>query len=139
MGCDLRGRTSAADRATVPRVPAARRPAGARSPTLPPGARNSRSRTRRPRTFPSALLPRTPPPPAPRRQLSAKSLLHEHFNSAHAVPPPDLLPLRARTRIELHGQLVDAMTAAQQPGGDLRLDVEAIGIELQRPGDVGPH
>src|SRR5258705_9770509 len=130
---------SAAHGATAPRARAARRPAGVRSPTRPPGARTNRIRTPPPRTRPSGSQPPTPPPPAPRTRASAKSLLHQHFDGANAVAPTNFLPLRARTRIELHRQLVDAVPAPQQPRGDLRLDVEAIGVEPERPRDIGPH
>ena len=61
---------------------------------------------------------------------SAQAVLHQHGDGLHAVAPADLLALRAAARLEAHRPLDDAMAGAQQLGGDLRLDVEAVGFEL---------
>src|ERR1041385_4397135 len=142
MGCGLPARTFAARPATAPRARAAPPPAGSRSPTLPPDERSSTNPIPRPRTSPSECPPRRRPPQGARSRHGAsppKPLLHEHLNRAYTVAPSDLLSLGARPRIELHRQLVDAMPRPQQARRDLRLDVEAVCIQVKRPRHVDAH
>src|SRR5438445_10800097 len=109
MGCVLQARTSAAHQAMAPRAPEARPPADGRSPILLPDERSSRSQIRRRQMFPNEGLLRTLPRQGAQPPPSSESFFDENFNRAHAVAPANLLPLRARARIECHWQLVDAV------------------------------
>src|SRR5688500_11345974 len=68
-----------------------------------------------------------------------EALRHEHVERLDAVAPSDLLALTAAARLEAHRQLGHVVPRAQEAGGDLRLDVEAVGLEAQRARHVGPH
>src|SRR5262245_12086171 len=134
-----REQTSAADPATAPRAQAARQPEAGPSPTHAPAARNSTNRNHPPQTFPSGCLLQRRRGAMQQARVSAKPLLDEHLERPDAVAPADLLALCTRARFEFHRQLMNAMAAAQHASGDLRLDVETVGVELERACDVGPH
>src|SRR5215510_11564264 len=103
-----------------------------------PAARSSTSRNHRPQTFPNGCLLQRPRGAMQQARASAKPLLEQHFERPHAVAPADLLALRTGPRFEFHRQLMNAMPTAQHAGRDLRLDVETVGIELERARDLGP-
>src|SRR5215510_14134187 len=74
-----------------------------------------------------------------RTLLAPESLRHQHAQRLYTVAPLDLLALGLRPGLEANGQLLDAVAALQEPGGDLGLDFEAAGCQTQRSRDVGSH
>src|SRR3954451_16670036 len=56
---------------------------------------------------------------------------------AEAVGRRELLAGVARTRLVVHGHLEDLLAALEQPGGDLRLDVEPARLQRQRAEHLG--
>ena len=60
-----------------------------------------------------------------------KSVFQEDPNRVEAVAPADLFAARAVARIEFDWPLDDAASLAQQLRRDLRLDVEAVRLELK--------
>src|SRR5262245_39595166 len=66
-------------------------------------------------------------------------VLQQHLDGADAVAPADLLALRAAARLEPHRQFDDALARAQQFGGDLRLDVEAVRFQAEPARHLGLH
>src|SRR4051794_36230787 len=73
------------------------------------------------------------------RRMWREPLLHQDGQRRPPMPPPNLLALLARTRLVLHGQLLDPHTAPEQSARNLRLDVERVCSELERTRQIGRH
>src|SRR5262249_61078722 len=67
-----------------------------------------------------------------RESLPFHGVLGDGVEGAHAVLPADLLPLLVGAPVIADGHLEDAGTGARHLGGDLRLEAEAILLDLQR-------
>src|SRR3954447_3808184 len=57
---------------------------------------------------------------------------------AEAVRRREFLARLARASLVVHGHLEDLLAALEQPGRDLRLDVEPARLQRQRPEHLGP-
>src|SRR6266699_3906855 len=68
-----------------------------------------------------------------------KAILEQDPERHDAIAPGNLLALVVTTAVVSNRHFVDAITALEDLGGDLRLDAEPVALQLKRPQDFHPH